>query len=82
MDEYYRNLKKSKYRALLYKMQSISSKSDHLENKLADTKSLLKTTFVIDNEILNEDSYNELINNCNSLGNNVNSTISHINSQL
>ncbi len=82
MNDYYSSMKKSKYRALLYKMQSVSTKNSYLTNKINNTKSLLKMTLNIDNDILDSSLYNGIAGNCNDLDNSVKTTISTIKSNL
>ena len=80
--DYYLMMKKTKYRALLYKMQSIKNKSSRVNDKVNSTKSTLKTTLNIDGDILDSNSYNNILRTVSEADSSVSNTLAIISSNL
>ena len=75
-------MKKAKYRALLYKMQSILNKSKNLDNRLDTLKTGMKTCLIIDDKIYKESEYDQIDRNIETLNADINSTINTIKSNI
>ena len=75
-------IKKAKYRALLYKMQSILNKTNNLDNKLDNIKSNMKTSLIIDGEIFEESTYDGIDSNVEELASDIQDTINTIRSNI